>query len=156
MGLVAPKELIPDNKSHAKLIMESFMQLVTHPLANRIMSVAHPFVAGTSHPIYNDVQSYIPDSYLREAFSAAKENGVAIEMNGSCLIYMPSEQIPSCEYVRIYTIAKECGCKFTYGSDSHHFVNERKLEEVERFFDICGITNDDMLTVDEILARNKK
>ena len=69
---------------------------------------------------------------------------------------MPSEQIPTCEYVRIYSIAKECGCKFTYGSDSHGINNARKLEEVERFLDICKITDDDMLTVDEILARNKK
>lgn len=156
MGLVAPKELIPDDRSHAALIMKSFMQLVTHPLAHRITSVAHPFVAGTSHAKYNDVQSYIPDSYLREAFSAAAEQGVAIEMNGSCLIYMPPEQIPSCEYVRIYSIAKECGCRFTYGSDSHGVRGERGLDEVERFFDLCGITDDDMLTVDEILARNRK
>jgi len=156
MGLVAPPELIPDEKSHAKLIMESFMLLVTHPLAKRIASVAHPFVAGTKHHIYNLVQSYIPDSYLYEAFTAAKESGVAIEMNGSCLIYMPSEQIPTCEYVRIYSIAKECGCKFTYGSDSHNVGGERKLHEVERFFDICKITDADMLTNEELLARNRK
>ncbi len=156
MGLVAPKELIPDDRSHAELIMKSFMQLVTHPLASRITAVAHPFVAGTSHAKYNDVQSYIPDSYLREAFSAAKEQGIAIEMNGSCLIYLPSEEIPHCEYVRIYSIAKECGCRFTYGSDSHGTGNERKLHEVERFFDLCGITEADMLTLDEILARNKR
>ena len=156
MKFVAPPERIKDYKSHAELLMESFMLLVTHPLANRMMSVAHPFVAGTSHSIYNDVQAYIPDSYLYEAFAAAKESGIAIEMNGSCLTYMPSEQIPTCEYVRIYSIAKECGCRFTYGSDSHHFTNERKIEEVEKFFDICGITEADLLTVDEILARNKR
>ena len=156
MKLVAPPETIVDEKAHAKLLMESFMLLVTHPLAKRMMSVAHPFVAGTRHNIYNLVQSYIPDSYLYEAFAAAKESGIAIEMNGSCLIYMPSEQIPTCEYVRIYSIAKECGCKFTYGSDSHGINNARKLEEVERFLDICKITDDDMLTVDEILARDKK
>ncbi len=155
MGFVAPKELIPDDRSHAEFIMKTFMQLVTHPLASRITAVAHPFVAGTSHAKYNDVQSYIPDSYLREAFTAAKEQGVAIEMNGSCLIYLPSEEIPHCEYVRIYSIAKECGCRFTYGSDSHGTGNERKLHEVERFFDLCGITEADMLTLDEILARNK-
>ena len=156
MNLVAPRELIPDEKSHAKLLMESFMLLVTHPLAKRMMSVAHPFVPGTKYDIYNLVQSYIPDSYLYEAFSAAKESGIAIEMNGSCLIYMPSEQIPSCEYVRIYSIAKECGCKFTYGSDSHNVGGDRKLHEVAKFLDLCKITDDDMLTVDEILARNKK
>lgn len=156
MALVAPKELIPDERSHAELIMKSFMQLVTHPLIGRVASVAHLLVAGTSHPRYNAVQSYIPNSYLYEAFSAAKEAGVAIEMNGSCLIYLPSEEIPHSEYVRIFSIAKECGCRFTYGSDSHNTTDNRKLYEVERFFDLCGITDADMLTDEEILARNRK
>lgn len=156
MDLVAPREFIPDDRSHAKFIMKTFMQVVNHPLANRIAVIAHPFVPGTSYDKYNSVQSHIPDSYLREAFTAAKEQGIAIEMNGSCLIYMPSEEIPNCEYVRIYTLAKECGCKFTYGSDSHRTSEDRKLYEVERFFDMCGITENDMLTTEELLARNKK
>ena len=55
----------------------------------------------------------------------------------------------------IYSIAKACGCKFTYGSDSHDANSERKLNIVEKFLTQCGIRDCDMLTVDEILARNK-
>ncbi len=153
MNVVVPRELIADNAMHAKYLMDSFMRLVTHPLAGKILSVAHPFVPGTKYEIYNAVQALIPDSYLFEAFSAAKENGVAIEMNGSCLVYQPENKIPSCEYARIYSIAHACGCKFTYGSDSHYCDTDRKLKVVEDFLAQCGIADSDMLTADEIIAR---
>lgn len=65
------------------------MRLINHPLAHRITAVAHPFVPGTHYAIYNDIQSRIPDSYLREAFTAAREKGIALELNGSCLTYLP-------------------------------------------------------------------
>ena len=155
MKVVVPQDRVADEKDHAKYLMDSFMSAVTHPLSKKIVSIAHPFVPGTKYDIYNRIQSLIPNSYLFEAFSAAREAGIAIEMNGSCLIYMSPRDIPNCEYVRIYSIANECGCKFTYGSDSHDADSNRKLEVVEKFLDLCEIKDYDMLTLEEILARNK-
>ncbi len=152
MKVVMPQEYAQDHHRHARYLMDSFMGVVTHPLAKKITAIAHPFVPGTSYDIYNTVQALIPDSYFREAFSAAREMGIAIEMNGSCLIYQKPEDIPHCEYVRIYSIAKECGCRFTYGSDSHDFRNVRQLILVERFLEQCGIGESDMLTVESIKA----
>ncbi len=152
MQSVVPREMIADHKLHAKYLMDSFMRLVTHPLAKKIVSVAHPFVPGTQYLIYNEVQSLIPDSYLFEAFTAAQENGVAIEMNGSCLVYQSPNEIPTCEYVRIYSIAHACQCKFTYGSDSHGCDDKRQINLVEKFLEQCGILENDMLTPEEILA----
>lgn len=155
MKVVVPQDRISDEKDHAKYLMDSFMSAVTHPLSKKIVSIAHPFVPGTKYDIYNRIQSLIPNSYLFEAFSAAREAGIAIEMNGSCLIYMSNIDIPKSEYVRIYSIANECGCKFTYGSDSHDTESDRKLGVVEKFLDLCEIKEHDMLTLEEILARNK-
>ena len=151
MACVMPREYAEDNKLHAKFLMDSFMAAVEHPLSNRFTAIVHPFVPGTKYDVYNEIQSLIPNSYFYEAFNAAREKGIAIEMNGSTLIYMPDEQIPDCEYVRIYSIAKECGCKFTYGSDSHDFRGERKLQVVERFLDLCKITDADILTSDSFV-----
>lgn len=149
MGVIVPKEQIADSPSHAKYLMSSFMALVNHPLSHRITAIAHPFIPGTNHAICDEVQSYIPDSYFREAFQAAKEKGIAIEANGSCFINRTPENLKSCEYVRIYSIAKECGCKFTYGSDSHGVNNRRELPVVEQFLEQCGITDDDFLRVED-------
>ncbi len=142
-GIVVPQDRVADLRDHAQYLMDSFLALVRHPLAHRITSIAHPFVPGTKYAIYNATQALIPDSYFREAFCEANEKGIAIEMNGSCITYLPEEEIPNCEYVRVYSIAKECGCKFTYGSDSHDHRGSRKIKLVERFLDQCGITEAD-------------
>lgn len=155
MGVVMPREYADDHSLHARFLMDSFMRVVTHPLSLRFTSVAHPFVPGTRYNIYNIVQALIPDSYFYEAFAAAKEAGIAIELNGSCLICFPENEIPNCEYVRIYSIAKECGCRFTYGSDSHDHMTDRKLHLVESFLDQCGITEKDFLSVEELVAKIK-
>ena len=151
MKIVMPQEYAADHNTHARYLMDSFLKVVEHPLSHRFTAIAHPFVPGTRYHLYNTVQALIPDSYFREAFTAAKEKGIAIELNGSCLIYLPEEEIPNCEYVRIYSLARECGCRFTYGSDSHDFRSERKLAVVERFLEQCGIGEEDFLRPDELV-----
>ncbi len=148
---VMPPEYKDDFPKHARFLMDSFLRIVEHPLTPRAVSVAHPFAAGVRHHTFNEIQALIPDSYFYEAFSAAKERGIALEINGSCLIYLPEKEIPHCEYVRIYSIAKACGCRFTYGSDSHDFRTVRRLPAVERFFEQCGITDGDILSEKELL-----
>ena len=156
MGVIVPRDWIADSSSHAKYLMDSFLALVNHPLSNRITSIAHPFIPGTNHLICDEVQSFIPDSYFREAFHAAKEKGIAIELNGSCFISKDEKDIPNCEYVRIYSIAKECGCKFTYGSDNHSIFSERKLPVIEQFLTQCGIENADFLCVEDFYRGMRK
>ena len=77
------------------------------------------------------------------------KKGIAIEANGSCFISRTPENLKNCEYVRVYSIAKECGCKFTYGSDSHGVTSKRDLPVVEQFLAQCGITNDDFLRIED-------
>jgi len=154
MNVVVPRERIDTLEKHAKYLMESFLMLVNHPLSHKITAIAHPFVPGTKFDIYDQTQALIPDSYFKEAFLAAKEKKIAIELNGSCLHDKSEPGLRNCEYARIYTIAKQCGCRFTYGSDSHSTTaDSRNLPAVERFFEICGITSEDLLTPAEIVLR---
>ena len=152
MNVVVPRERVATLELHAKYLMESFMALVEHPMISKATAIAHPFVPGTAFDIYNATQALIPNSYLYEAFAAAREKGVAIELNGSCLHDKSENGLKNCEYARIYSIAKECGCRFTYGSDCHDPRKDRRdLAAVERFFEICNITDSDMLTLDEMI-----
>ena len=155
MNVVVPRERVATLELHASYLMESFMNLLEHPMISRATAIAHPFVPGTAFDIYNETQALIPDDYFYKAFTAAREKGIAIELNGSCLHDKSAEGLRRCEYARIFTIAKECGCRFTYGSDCHNATKEiREISRVEKFFDICGITEEDMLSLEEILKKN--
>lgn len=138
---VVPREYIDSLEKHAAYLMSSFEKLVEHPLIKSVTGVVHPFVPGVSHELTNVIQKLIPDRYFYDAFCVAKEKDLAIEINGSTIICMSEEERRHCEYIRIYSIARECGCRFFYGSDSHDLI-DRNLPTMEAFFDQCGITTD--------------
>ncbi len=73
----------------------------------------------TGHILKNrtdEVLSLIPDSTLYSVFDECSRNGAGIELNIKT-INMTDKQKEI--FLRPYFIAKECGCKFYLGSDSH-------------------------------------
>lgn len=64
----------------------------------------------------DDALSLISDSAMYSIFKECSEKGVGIELNIKT-INMSDEQKEV--FLRPYLIAKECGCKFYLGSDSH-------------------------------------
>lgn len=54
---------------------------------------------------------------LRDIFSFFAANGSGIELNAKCFPDDDTEHFDS--YMRIYSIAKDCGCRFYCGSDAH-------------------------------------
>lgn len=63
------------------------------------------------------VLNEIPDSELFRLFEKAAKRGCGIELNAEDMNF-PKEAEDS--VLRIYRVAKECGCKFYCGSDAHH------------------------------------
>ena len=73
----------------------------------------------TGHILKNqtaETLSLIPDSAMYSIFNECSRKGVGIELNVKT-INMTDEQKEI--FMRPYFIAKECGCKFYLGSDSH-------------------------------------
>ncbi len=63
------------------------------------------------------VLNMIPDATLRTLFAKAAEKGVGIELNFPYFDYA-KQDLES--ILHIYRVAKDCGCKFYFGSDAHH------------------------------------
>ena len=53
---------------------------------------------------------------MKRVFTLAAERGVGIELNATDMKYTEENKD---RILRIYRVAKECGCKFYLGSDSH-------------------------------------
>ena len=92
---------------------------------------------------YLNTVKAIPDEEMTRLFARAAELGVGIELNDSDLklAFEHGECI-----MRIFRIAKACGCKFYLGSDAHHpeefsgaagrfnrIVDELSLTEEDKF-----------------------
>jgi histidinol phosphatase-like PHP family hydrolase len=112
--------------------------------------IPHPFKPyGFLHK-YDDIIASIDDEELLEAFSMASEIGVAIEIT---LGFFPirtgkwfwKRDMWSLETpVRILTLAKQAGCKFTLGSDAHHPGTQKMLFDLKKIIDLAGITQEDI------------
>lgn len=108
------------------------------------MGIAH---LTTGHILKNRTAEVLPlisDSNLYSVFGECSRKGVGIELNVKT-INMTDEQKEI--FLRPYFVAKECGCKFYLGSDSHkrsamecakenfeNVITALELKESDKFF----------------------
>ena len=100
------------------------------------VSVAHPFQPVGFGAYRMEAQRLINDNTYGELFTMAAKRGIGLEINCST---------NNEESFRLYGIAKECGCKFTLGTDAHSRGELAGLERTQPLLDRLAITEDDMM-----------
>ncbi|MBQ9802984.1 MAG: hypothetical protein IJW51_07965 [Clostridia bacterium] len=100
------------------------------------VSVAHPFQPVGSFGMRPAMQKLISDNTYGELFEGAAKRGIGLEINGA---------VEQEECYRMFGIAKECGCKFTIGSDAHTPPHMAKIFNNEKLTTALGITEYDMM-----------
>ncbi len=131
----------PENR--AKAWVERFEAVLKMDLPFKKIGLAH-LTCGLIAPKREDylkVLELLPEDKMTELFKKAAEVGVGIELNASDMSFAPEEAET---VLRMYRIAKEQGCKFYMGSDSHHPKGFEKCDFVfNRAIDMLGLTEDD-------------
>lgn len=134
-------------EGRAEVYVKRFEKLLSLDLPFHKIGIAHlvcSHIAPARNGVpsrYKEVMALISDDTFRELFTASAKKGLGIELN------FPAEGM-NAEALEVHTrpfrIAKECGCKFYLGSDSHSRDN---LEITKKRFDIIisalGLTEND-------------
>jgi len=109
-------------------------------------SIAHPFMPLGYVQQYDAVIAAISDAAFLDAFGMAAEHGVGLEVSP---IFLPPAAAPTRwnpdTPVRFLRLAKEAGCKFTFGTDAHEPAALRRLSDVAHIASQVGITEEDLL-----------
>ena len=116
-------------KRRRELYVERFAKLLEADLPFHKTGIAHltcPLACARVKDGVIRLIDGISDETFRELFSSAAAKGLGIELNFDAFARAGAEK--EAEY-RPYRIAKECGCKFYFGSDAHH------PEELEKAVD---------------------
>ena len=131
-----------------ELLVERVDRLLERDYPFHKMGLAHmtcTLAAGYENQWENHIRlfSEIPDSVYYDQFKKAAAVGIGIELNTPINDYNERELDA---ILRPYRIAKDCGCKFYFGSDAHHpahfetaaaehatWVKELQLTEKDRF-----------------------
>ena len=104
-----------------------------------IAHLACPLIAPKDE--YERVLNGVSDDEMRHLFQKAAKVGVGIEINASD---WTKGSVAYGQAVRMFTIAKECGCKFYLGSDGHKPAElARAMEIFENAVEVLALTEDD-------------
>ena len=87
------------------------------------------------------VLELLPTEKLKKLFKKAADVGVGIEINSFDMKFSDSE---ADTVLRIFKIAKQCGCKFYLGSDAHHPNEFNGVKATfERAIDLLNLEEED-------------
>jgi histidinol phosphatase-like PHP family hydrolase len=87
----------------------------------------------------------ISESDMRRLFCRAAELGCGIELNHSDMSFKYEE---ADRVLRMFRIAKECGCKFYLGSDAHHPSTFESTDRIfSRAIDLLGLEESDKFVI---------
>ena len=125
----------------AEHLLMMFRAAVTSGFAT---SIPHPLLPCGHLESFDAAVETMSDGELADAFGLAVEEGVALEVT---IGFIPTE---SGEFsmetpVRFLSAARTAGCRFTFGTDAHAPMTQRRLPELAQLAEKAGITEDDML-----------
>ncbi len=138
----------PDYKAvHLEFMERAYYNILNSPVSGKILSMAHPFDAVCCPYDNNELKRMLTDDKMKYLFSATAEKGIAVEINIGSMKVFDETTIEKAEEIRMFNIAKECGCKFVFGSDSHnvHNYDEYYLPKCEMMVKVLSLKEEDIL-----------
>lgn len=146
-----PEESIPER---AKAYVRRFDAIFNADIPHHKAGITHPVgsVIGPSEELYRYVLDAIPDAEFHRLFRTAAQLGIGVEINLASMRNHTLKEMPQHtpelqpSVFRPYYIAREEGCKFFFGSDTHFphefsfkpataetVIDQLELKESEKF-----------------------
>lgn len=104
--------------------------------------IAHPFGVLGFYDRQDELLGGYTDGELIGVFRAAADAGVSLELNATAVLDHPGETDAdgfSIQDKRLFTLARECGCRFHLGTDAHWPEAFCRHRELIAFAAACGI-----------------
>lgn len=117
--LTMPRSFYASHSRHIEFMVDAFMDTVNSRVAEFITAIPHPFMAVCCPYDNRLLLGEITDDQFKRCFSAAAEKGIALEINPNFIKNKPLSDVYTDPILRMYRIGRECGCKFTVGTDAH-------------------------------------
>ncbi|MDP2991012.1 MAG: PHP domain-containing protein [Kiritimatiellota bacterium] len=111
--------------------------------------IAHPLLPYGYLDLYDAAIATISDEELLDVLGMAKEHGVALEITAAFLPPSKGGFPRKLEWhmdtpIRILTLARQAGCRFTFGSDAHELDDMNRLPRLQLFVNAVGLTPQDL------------
>ncbi len=143
-GFTITEEDFPSVEAKARLWVTRMEQLLSQKLPFYKIGIAHlacPLLHKTPREEYLRLLDLIPEEDMVRVFTRAASVGVGIELNSFDMRFNDDE---ADTVLRMFRIAKQCGCKFYCGSDAHQPADLDAAKEIfEHTIDYLELTEED-------------
>lgn len=150
MDFTVKEEQVSTNEKRAKLWVNRLEALFNQSLPFYKIGIPHlacTLINPKSREDYLETLDMIPSEDMYRLFEKATRLGVGIELNYADFLFSDDE---TDRILRMFRIAKECGCKFFYGSDEHRYNSrEDELEVMGRAIDLLELKESDKFFIVE-------
>ncbi len=139
--------------NHVWYQIEAYKDIINCNVSKHITTMAHPFEVicppGGSDHNSELMKSWVSDDQFLELFDMTAKRGIAVEINISekNWLDMTDEEIAATQKIRMLRLAKQAGCKFTIGSDSHGTQGFDRFVLADRVTDILGLKESDLADI---------
>lgn len=144
--MVMPKECFEPWQKHADFMVQAYEDIINSNVSRYITAMAHPFEA-VNCPHYSALIDLISDDRFKYLFHATAKKNIAVEINIGNYHEMADEDIVNCSQIRMFRLAKECGCKFIFGSDSHNRRRHSSYGHADVLADILELKENDIIDI---------
>lgn len=150
--LTMPKDFYLPYDKHIEYMTDAFMDIVNSDVAKYITAIPHPFMAVCCPYDRSMLMELISDDVYKRCFTAAAEKGIALEINPNYLKekklegYSRDDTLAAMyrdPAIRMLRIGKECGCRFTVGTDCHGGSNDLPYYITYIITSLLDLTEDD-------------
>lgn len=143
--MIMPKDFIDQPQKHADFMVQAYQDILNSKINRYITAIAHPFDVCCYPHDKNLLFTLISDDQYKHLFDQTAEKNIAFEINVAYAQGMTPEQIEVDPHLRLFHLAKECGCKFLFGSDSHDNKSHDFYENASLIATMLELKEDDIL-----------
>lgn len=145
--MMMPKKYYYPYQKHIDFMVQAYEEILSCRVSRYITAIAHPFEA-VACPYDNEMLiSMIPDDTLKRLFSKTADKGIAVEINVASLMNKSQEEIERCPQLHMFQLAKECGCKFLFGSDAHSKEEHAAFANADTVAELLKLSKTDLAEI---------
>jgi histidinol phosphatase-like PHP family hydrolase len=125
----------------------AYEDVLNSPLSRYVTAMAHPFDA-VCCPYDNRILiNMISDDTFKRLFDKTAEKNIAVEINVAYSKNMTPEEIAEDCHIRMFRLAKDCGCRFIFGSDAHDSAQHEFYANAQILANVLALKESDLADI---------
>lgn len=141
-----PKDYFMSYPKIVDFMIQAYEEIIDSNVSRYITAMAHPFQA---YGIPNDFNliDMISDDIFHRLFEKTANKNIAFEINVSSMRNKTTDEIETCPQIRMFKIAKKCGCKFLFGSDAHSTEYHNAYSNTDVLAELLDLQTNDIADI---------